>query len=120
MKHWVHIDIEHKESGLLLMDRVRANGHLVTLLEGLPLSPKGIKKQQHALAAETSFTLLCSFHSYVQCIKTPASALRSLLQDSGLDTEAKDIVRAMLQLRSDQKAASNARATTKLKTTLQL
>jgi len=96
------------------------NGHLVTLLEGLPLSPKGIKKQQHALTTETSCTLLCSFDSYVQCIKSPASALRSLLQDSGLDTEAKDIVRAMLRLRSDQKAAQNARAATKLQTILQL
>jgi len=110
MKHCARNDIEHKESGLLLMDRVRANGHLVTLLEGLPLSPRGIKKQQHELTAETPFTLLYSFHSYVQCIKTPASALRSLLQDSGLDTEAKDIVRAMLRLRSDHKAAQNAKA----------
>ena len=92
----------------------------MTLLEGLPLSPKGIKKQQHELTAGTPCTLLCSFHSNVQCIKTPAAALTSLLQDSGLDTETKDIVRAVLRLRSDQKAASSARAKTKLQTTLQV
>jgi len=69
-----HKDIVFKESCLLLMERVCANGHLVTLLEGLPLTPKGIKKQQNALAVKTHCTLLCSFNSYMQYIKSPASA----------------------------------------------
>ena len=64
-KKKAHNDIKRKESGLLLMSHVRANGHLVTLLEGLPLSAVGIKKQQNALVMNIPFTLLCSFQSYV-------------------------------------------------------
>ena len=45
----------------------------------------------------------------MQCIKTPASALESLLQGGGLDTEAREIVRAMLRLRSDYRDARRAR-----------
>ena len=52
---------------------------------------------------------------YMQCIKTPASALESLLQGGGLDTEAREIVRAMLRLRSDYKAAHKARYTAREK-----
>jgi len=108
-KHHAHCDIEFKASGVRLMDRVRANGHLVTVLKGLPLNPLGIKKRKHELIAETPCTLLWSFDYYMQCIKTPASVLESLLQGSGLDTEAKEIVRAMLRLRSEYKAAQAAR-----------
>ena len=110
MKINAHNDIKGKESGLLLMDRVRANGHLVTLLEGLPLSTTGIKKQQNALMMNIPFTLLCSFNSYVQCIKSPGSAITSLLQDTGLDAEAKDIVRVMMLMKSEKEAADNAKA----------
>jgi len=53
------------------------------------------------------FTLLFSFQSYEQCIKSPKSAIASLLHDTELDAEAKDIVRAMLLLRSEKIAADN-------------
>jgi len=92
------------------MNQVRANGHFVTLLEGLPLSTKGIKKQKNMLGMNIPFTLLCSFQSYVQCIKSPGSAITSLLQDTGLDAEAKDIVRVMLLMKSEKEAADNAKA----------
>jgi len=105
---FAHYQIELKESGLRLMDRVRANGHLVAVLKGLPLNPLGLKKQKHELIAETPCTLLYSFDLYVQRIWTPAKALRSLLQVGGLDTEAKEIVRAMMRLRSEYKVAQNA------------
>jgi hypothetical protein len=108
-------DIKRKESGLLLMNQVRANRHLVTLLEGLPLSTKGIKKQKNALGMNIPFTLLCSFQSYVQCIKSPGSAITSLLQDTGLDAEAKDIVRAMLILKSEKEVADKAKHRSSLK-----
>jgi len=108
-KNYAHCDIELKESGLRLMDRVRDNGHLVTVLKGMPLNTRGIKKQKHELIAETPCTLLWSFDSYMQCIKTPASALESLMQGGGLNTEAKEIVRAMLRLRSDYKATKKGR-----------
>ena len=105
---FAHNQIELKESGLGLMDRVRANGHLVAVLKGLPLNPLGLKKQKHELIAETPCTLLYSFDLYVQRILTPAKALRSLLQVGGLDTEANEIVRAMMRLRSEYKVAQNA------------
>ena len=104
-----HYQIELKESGLGLMDRVRANGHLVAVLKGLPLNPLGLKKQKHELIAETPCTLLYSFDLYMQSIRTPAKALGSLLQGSGLDTEAEEIVRAMMRLRSEYTDAQNAR-----------
>jgi len=109
LKKCAHNDTERKESGRLVMNRVHANGHLVTLLEGLPLSAAGIKKQQNALAMNIPFTLLCSFQSYVQCIKSPASAIASLLHNTELDAEAKDIVRAMLLLKSEKEAADKAK-----------
>jgi len=108
-KNYAHYNIDLKESGLRLMDRVRANGHLVTVLKGLPLNPLGIKRRKHELIAETPCTLLWSFDYYMQCIKTPASALQSLLQGGGLDTEAREIVGVMLRLRSDYKVARTAR-----------
>jgi len=108
-KNYAQRDIELKESGSRLMDRVRDNGHLVTVLKGLPLSKRGIKKQNHESQVKTPCTLLWSFDSYMQCIKTPAAALESLMQGGGLDTEAKEIVRAMLRLRSEYKAAQAAR-----------
>ena len=108
-KKCAHIDPKRKASGILLMNRVRANGHLVTFLKGLPLSAAGIKKQQKALGMNIPFMLLFSFQSYVQCIKSPASAIASLLQDTGLDAEAKDIVRAMLLLKSEKEAADKAK-----------
>ena len=114
-KKCAHIDPKRKASGILLMNRVRANGHLVTFLKGLPLSAAGIKKQQKALGMNIPFTLLFSFQSYVQCIKSPASAIASLLQDTGLDAEAKDIVQEMLLLKSEMEAAHYARHRASLK-----
>ena len=108
-KNYAHCDIELKESGLRLMDRVRDNGHLVTVLKGMPLNTRGIKKQKHELIAETPGTLLYSFDVYMQSIRTLAKALGSLLQRSELDTEAKEIVRAMIRLRSEYTVAQNAR-----------
>jgi len=106
---FAHYQIELKESGLGLMDRVRANGHLPAVLKGLLLNPLGIKKQKHELIAETPGTLLYSFDVYMQSIRTLAKALGSLLQRSELDTEAKEIVRAMIRLRSEYTVAQNAR-----------
>ena len=90
------------------MDRVRANGHLVAVLKGLPLTTYGIKKQQHESIAKTSCTLLFSFDAYMQSIKSPAQALKSLLQHRGLDSEAKQIVGAMMRLRSEYVHAKNS------------
>jgi len=105
LQKWAHNDTERKDAGVLLMNRVHANGHLVTLLEGLPLNAKGNTKQQQTLAFKIPFTLMFSFQSYVQCIKSPQSAIASLLHDTELDAEAKDIVRAMLKMRSENIAA---------------
>jgi len=91
------------------MDRVRANGHLVAVLKGLPLNTHGIKKQQHESIAKTPCTLLYSFDGYMQSIKTPAQALGSLLEHSELDSEAKEIVGAMMRLRSEYVDAKNSR-----------
>jgi len=99
-------DIKRKDAGLLLMKQVRANGPLVTLLEGLPLIPRGIKKQKNVRGMDVPFTMLFSFQSCVSCIKFPAIAIA----DTGLDAEAKDIVRAMLLMKSENEAAINAKA----------
>jgi len=72
-------DIKRKDAGLLLMNQVRANGPLVTLLEGLPLTPKGIKKQKNAQGVDVPFTVLFSFNSCVTCIKCSRTAIASLL-----------------------------------------
>jgi len=109
VKNWAHNDTERKDAGLLLMNHVHANGHLVTLLEGLPLNAVGKHKQQQALALKVPFTLLFSFQSYVNCIKSPQSAITSLLHGTELGAEAKDIVRAMLKMRSENIAARDAR-----------
>jgi len=90
------------------MARVRANGPLVAALKGLPLSPKGLKKQQHELTAETPCTLLYSFDSYMNYVKKAAQALASLMQHSELDSEAKEIIQAMMRLRGEQVEAQNA------------
>jgi len=91
------------------MDRVRANGHLVAVLKGLPLTTFGSKKQQHESIVKTPCTLLYSFDAYMQSIKSPARALKSLLQHTGLDSEAKLIVGAMMRLRSEYVLAQNSR-----------
>ena len=83
------------------MDRVRANEHLVAVLKGLQLNAFGTRKQQHESKVKTSCTLLYSFDAYMQSIKSPAKALKSLLQHTGLDSEAKQIVGAMMELRSE-------------------
>jgi len=44
------------------------------------------------------------------CIKTPLSAIPTLLLDKDLDAEGKDIVRAMLKLRSEWVASAEAKA----------
>ena len=103
-------DIKRKDAGTLLMNQVRANGPLVTLLGGLPLSSVGIKKQTKAQGMNVPFTLLFSFQSFVSYIKFPGSAIASLMQDTGLDAEAKDIVRAMLLMKSENETAANAKA----------
>jgi len=90
------------------MVRVRANGPLVAALKGLPLSPKGLKKQQHELTVQTPCTLFASFDSYMNYIKKPAQALASLMQHSELDSEAKEIIQAMMRLRGEQVEDQNA------------
>ena len=110
VKKNAHNDTKLKEGGLLLMNRVRANGHLVTLLEGLPLTAKGKTKQQNELAMKVPCTLLFSFQCCFDCIKTPMTAISSLLLDKDLDAEGKDIVRAMLKLRSEWVASAEAKA----------
>jgi len=102
-------DTKRKEDGLLLMNRVRANGQLVTLLEGLPLNARGKTKQYKEQAMKVPCTLLFSFQNYVDCIKTPTSAITSLLLATQLDDEGKDIVRAMLSMRRENKCASNTK-----------
>jgi len=109
LKRHAHNDTKRKEDGLLLMNRVRANGQLVTLLEGLPLNAVGKTKQQKELAMKVPCTLLFSFHSYMSCVKTPISAITSLLLDTQLDDEGKDIVRAMLKMRHENLTASVAK-----------
>jgi len=108
-KKCAHNDTQRKDAGRLLMNRVHANGHLVTLLEGLPLSATGVKKQQQALVMNIPFTLLFSFQYYVQCIKSPASAIASLLHNTELNAEAKDNVRKMLLLKSEKEAADKGK-----------
>jgi len=105
VKKHAHNDTKRKEDGLLLMNRVRAN----TLFEGLPLNAAGNKKQQNELAMKVQSTMLFSFQCYVNCIKTPMSAITSLLLDLELDAEGKDIVRAMLKIRSEYIAAAEAK-----------
>jgi len=90
------------------MDRVRANGHLEAVLKGLPLNSHGLKKQDHESTAKTPCTLLYSFDAYMRSIKTPAKALASLLQHSELDSEAREIVRALIRLRSQYVDAKTA------------
>jgi len=90
------------------MDRVRANGHLVAVLKGLPLTTSGSKKQQHESMVKTPCTLLYSFDVYMKSIKSPAKALQTLLQHSELDSEAKEIVGAMMRLRSEYNLAKNS------------
>ena len=107
-KSYADNDIKRTAAGELLMHQVRANGPLVTLLEGLPLTTKGIKKQNNAQGMDVPFTVLYSFQACVSCIKCPGKAIASLLQDTGLDAEAKDIVRAMLLMKSKNEAADNA------------
>ena len=94
-------------------NQVRANASLVTLLEGLPQSPKGIKKQNNAQGMGVPFTLLFSFQSCVSCIKVPGTAISLLLRDTGLDAEAKGIVRAMLLMKSENEAAVHTKARTR-------
>ena len=54
-------------------------------------------------------TLRLAFDGYKQSIKTPAQALGSLLQHSELDSEAKEIIRAMMRLRSENDEARTAK-----------
>ena len=91
------------------MDRVRANGHLVAVLKGLPLNTYGSNKKQHESLAKTSCTLLYSFDIYMKSIKSPAQALKTLLQHSELDSEAKEIVGAMMRLRSEYLQINNSK-----------
>jgi len=55
-------------------------------------------------------TLLFSFQCYFDSIKTPMTAIPTLLLDKGLDAEGKDIVRAMLKLRIEWVASAEAKA----------
>ena len=99
--------VDLRKSAAVLMDRVRANGHLVAVLKGLPLSPSGSRKQQHESIVKSPCTLLYSFDVYMQSIKSPAQALKTLLQHSELDSQAKEIVGAMMRLRSEYVLAKN-------------
>jgi len=90
------------------MARVIANGPLLAALKGLPLNTRGLKKQQHELTVQTPCTLLYSFDRYMQSIKTPAQALTSLMQHSELDSEAKEIIQALMRLRGEYVNAQNA------------
>ena len=83
------------------MARVIANGPLLAALKGLPLNTRGLKKQQHELTVQTPCTLLYSFDRYMQSIKTSAQTLASLMQHSELDSEAKEIIQAMVRLRGE-------------------
>jgi len=47
---------------------------------------------------------------YMKSIKSPAKALKSLLQRSELDTESKEIVCEMMRLQSEYIEESNARS----------
>jgi len=67
------------------------------------------KFKQHESIAKTPCTLLFSFDGYMHSIKTPAQALGSLLQHSELNSEATEIVRAMMRLRSEYVDAQSAR-----------
>jgi len=98
-----------------LLARIRANGPLEAALKGLPLNTRGLKKQEHELTAQTPCTLLYSFHSYMQCIKTPAKALASLMQHCELDSEAKEIIQTMVRLRGEYVDEQNAKKGSKKK-----
>jgi len=91
------------------MDQIHANRQLTTFLEGLPLSPAGLRKKTSAEWMGIPFTLLFSFGAFVFYIKSPEQAFASLLQDTGLDAEAKVIVQAMQSMRRQKKAADNAK-----------
>ena len=54
-----------------------------------------------------------SFDGYMRCIETPAKALGSLLQQGALDSEAREIVRALMRLRSQYFDANNRKRTGK-------
>ena len=108
-KSYADNDVKREAASELLMDQVRANGQLATLLEGLQVSPIGIKKQKRAQGMDVPFTLLYSFGAFVSYIKSPGKAIASLLRDTGLDAEGKVLVRAMLIMKMQNKAASNAK-----------
>jgi len=108
-KSCAHNHIELKQAGVRLMTRVRADGNLVTVLKGLPLNSQGLKKQQHELIAKTPCTLMYSFSFFTESILSPAKTLAR----RELDTEAKEIVRAMIRLRSKYFEAYNASRKTK-------
>ena len=79
------------------------------------LNPRGLRKQQHELTAQIPCTLLYSFDQYMQSIKTSAQALGSLMQHSELDSEAKEIIQAMMRLRGEYVDAQNAKRGSKKK-----
>jgi len=89
-----------------LLARIRANGPLEAALKGLPLNTRGLKKQEHELTVQTPCTLLYSFRNYITCIQTPTQALGSLMHHSELDSEAKEIIQAMVRLRGEYVAES--------------
>jgi len=93
------------------MEQVRANRHLTTLLEGLPLSPTGLRKKTSAEGMGIPFPFFFSFGMFVSYIKSHEKAFASLIQDAGLDAEAKVIARAIQSMRRQKKAADNAKYT---------
>jgi len=90
------------------MEQIRANKQITTLFEDLPLTPSGLQKKAKAEGMGTPFTLFFSFNSFVHCVKSSTKTFTSLLQDTGLDPDAKVIVRATLNMRTEILAAQNA------------
>jgi len=86
-------DVERKAASEIIMEQIRTNRQLTTLLEDLPLSPLGLRKKTKTEGMGTSFTLWFSFNAFLSYIKCPEQTFTSLLQDTELDPEAKIIVR---------------------------
>ena len=102
-------NVERKAASEIIMEQINANRQLTTFLEGLPLSPLGLRKKTTAEELGTPFTLWFSFSAFVSYIKSPEQAFASLLQDTRLDPEAKVIVWAMQNMRKQKKAADKAK-----------
>ena len=104
-KTYANKNIERKATSEIIMKQIRANRQLTTLLEGLPLSPVGLRKKTRAEEIGTPFPHFFSFSAFVSFIKSPEQAFAY----TDLDPETKVIVQVILSMRKQKKAADRAK-----------